>query len=1236
MILKRVMPNEGKMTRRPICANYARAVVFAVALLSVSFVFGTQVGAGGDTNFVTVGRAKAHPTRILAKFKESIPVSLTEDQKKQFASRMIRRSKLEPRQVVLDELPGALPQVAATEEARRNRLLHRIQLLEASGLFEYVEPDYIAEISLQPTDTAFLDGTLWGLRNTGQFGGVPGADISATNAWDITTGSTNVVVAVVDTGIRYTHQELAGQMWRNPGEIPANGLDDDGNGYVDDVFGINAITGSGDPLDDHSHGTHCAGTIGAAANDGYPHVGVAWQVRLMACKFLGASGGGTYSDAVEAIDYAVSKGAKILNNSWGGYGYSRALYEAIDRARLQGVLFVAAAGNEENDNDIIPAYPASYPLENIISVAAIDRRDRLADFSNYGLKTVHLGAPGVDIFSCTTDSDSSYEIWDGTSMAAPHVTGVAALILSRYPSADLEEVRARILLGTVPTTALQGRTTTGGRLNAYYSLSMSGGPILHVTVDPPTKSFLLSGSQQPIFVKVRDPFSVVNATVTATVVGITNLVFGNDGVYPDVYGGDSIYSVLFMVPNLTNYPIQMILSVTAPGKVSVTNVIEYVIVPRPPNDHFTNAIKVPVGGATYQLNNGFASLEPGEPVHAGVSANAGSVWWDYTPANNTNVFVDTTGSGVDTIIAVYTGNTVAGLQSVAAVNDVGQKKQAYLSFNGQAGQTYRIAVASNGTNQLGSIQTRIAPGGQPDTVPPQVFVATPMNGSSVFGNSVVIAGTAVDPAPNISGVQEVKISVNGTLPYSAMGTTNWSATALLREGVNVIQARAYDMAGNTSPEATLQVYCIVLNPPNDLFANAFVLTNVSGSASVTNINATKEVGEPNHAGNLGGKSIWWSFTAPADGILQLSTSNSTFDTVMAVYTGARVDALNFVSYNDDAYGEVRWSRVSQAVRSNQTYHIAVDGYDGAIGTATLNWLFTEAPVRTLAVSNTLGGAVSVTVDSMVLAAVTDLPLNATVTVGALPDAEHRFDGWTGDVVSFNNPLNLVVDRDVSVIARFVPVPFTDGFESGDLQRLGWTTGGGQPWIVQSTNVATGQFAAQSGTITHSQTSSLFLTVRVRAGTGSFVYKVSSETGFDFLEFYIDGLLSGRWSGEVGWATHEFPLTSGMHTLEWRYVKDATGSTGLDAAFIDNVILPVVVEPDSTARARLTINRTTDGVFYVEGFGQANQTYITQVSTNLVIWQNIATNVALDGSFRVVDYSSLTNRTRFYRAIVPVE
>ncbi|MBI4327435.1 MAG: S8 family serine peptidase, partial [Chloroflexi bacterium] len=334
-----------------------------------------------QTNSITVGRHQAHPTRLLAKFADANQAATP-------ASAAVLHSLGLTAQSLGHLVPGLVTLDVSEEEkaavadpaTRAQQLVDRIAALRHSGLFAYVEPDYVVKTSLTPNDSAFVNGNLWGLRNNGQLGGRPGADINAVQAWDITTGSTNVIVAVIDTGVRYTHVDLAAQMWQNPGEIPANQIDDDNNGYVDDVFGINAIDGvpaPGDPMDDIGHGTHVAGTIGAAANNGQPHVGVAWKVQLMACKFLGTAGGLT-SDAIECIGYAVRHRARIMNNSWGGYGYSQALFDSIAAARANGILFVAAAGNEANDNDIIPAYPASYQLDNIVAVAAVDRYDNLA------------------------------------------------------------------------------------------------------------------------------------------------------------------------------------------------------------------------------------------------------------------------------------------------------------------------------------------------------------------------------------------------------------------------------------------------------------------------------------------------------------------------------------------------------------------------------------------------------------------------------------------------------------------------------------------------------------------------------------------------------------------------------------------------------------------------------------------------------------------------------------------
>src|SRR5439155_9028487 len=291
-------------------------------------------------------------------------------------------------------------------------------------------------------------------------------------------------VAVIDTGIRYTHEDLASNMWRNPGETgldangndkATNGIDDDGDGYVDDVYGINAITGSGDPGDDYFHGTHCAGTIGGVGNNGVGVAGVAWHVKLMACKFISSEGWGYISDAIECIDYARHKGARIMSNSWGSWGgYTQALRDAIAAARDAGIIFVAAAGNNYgNDNDVSPFYPASYDLDNIVAVAATDSADGLADFSNFGRTSVDLGAPGVGIYSCLNYSDSAYGYCSGTSMATPHVAGAFALLKAQFPTKTYAELIRRMFDTVDPLPALNDRSVTGGRLNLAKALELS-------------------------------------------------------------------------------------------------------------------------------------------------------------------------------------------------------------------------------------------------------------------------------------------------------------------------------------------------------------------------------------------------------------------------------------------------------------------------------------------------------------------------------------------------------------------------------------------------------------------------------------------------------------------------------------------------------------------------------------------------------------------------------------------
>jgi subtilisin family serine protease len=290
---------------------------------------------------------------------------------------------------------------------------------------EYAQPDVLVYADFIPDDPVFNEQ--WALHNTGQSGGTPGADINAPEAWNITTGDTNIVVGVIDTGIDYLHPDLAQNIWTNWDEIPGNGIDDDNNGYIDDVHGWDFFNNDNDPMDDyHSHGTHVAGIIGAVGNNIAGVAGVAWKVRLMPLKFIGSAGWGILSAELSAIEYAIDNNAKITNNSYRQNYYQQAERDAIYSADTAGMLFIAAAGNDAINADIIPQYPASYDLENIISVAAADRYGELASFSNWGMNNVDLVAPGKDIIS--TAIGSNYFNMSGTSMASPFVSGIAALI----------------------------------------------------------------------------------------------------------------------------------------------------------------------------------------------------------------------------------------------------------------------------------------------------------------------------------------------------------------------------------------------------------------------------------------------------------------------------------------------------------------------------------------------------------------------------------------------------------------------------------------------------------------------------------------------------------------------------------------------------------------------------------------------------------------------------------------
>ena len=696
-----------------------------------------------------------------------------------------------------------------------------------------VQPNYIrrAVASAPPNDPYWLIGFMWGLER-----------IQAKPAWDsLTTGDASVVVAAIDTGVEYTHPDLAPNMWRNPDETVDNGVDDDGNGYVDDVFGIDAANHDTDPMDDNGHGTHTAGTIGARGNNGAGIVGVAWRTSILACKFLNAQGIGSDAGAVECFDYLLSLkqrgiNIRVSNNSWGALRETEpaaVLKDAIDAAGAAGILHVFSAGNDGTNNDTTPHDPSSFASPSIIAVAASDESDGRASFSNYGLTSVDIAAPGSSILSTF---QGNYAFASGTSMAAPHIAGAAALIATRNPALSVASIKALLLQSADVVPQWSGLSMSSGRLNLFSALSQAGGnnpPVVSMT--SPTSGSTLARST-PV---------VLQAAATdsdGTIMGVEFLANGT-AVGADVTG-PSPYSVSWTPAVAGTYVLTAVATddsglarASAPVTVTVSDGTV-----SPPAGSVNVALAT--YGAVATASSTYTAKYPASGVingdRRGLNWANGGGWNDGTSGtwpdwlevqfngsqtiNEIDVFTvqDSYGNPavptptmtftkygiVDFSIQYWTGSSWENVPGgVVTENSLVWRQFAFPSIT-----TSRIRVlVTKGKGSYSRI-TEVEAYSTPGTfnAPPTISVTSPASGATFAAASTVsLAAAASDPDGSVSGVN---FFANGVLlgagvPSGGVYTFQWLAAL---PGTFALTAVATDNLGTTRSSAPV---IVTVTPP---------------------------------------------------------------------------------------------------------------------------------------------------------------------------------------------------------------------------------------------------------------------------------------------------------------------------------------------------------------------------------------------------------------------------------------
>ena len=809
-----------------------------------------------------------------------------------------------------------------------------IRRLRATGRYEFVEPDRLLYARTVPNDPSF--GQQWSLNNTGQSGGTPGADIGAPAAWSVQTGAPNVIVAIIDSGIRLTHSDLVANLWTNPS--PGT------SGFRNDLHGINATvspssSSSGTPTDNDSvgHGTHVSGTIGAVGNNGIDVSGVAWTVQLMALKFLAADGSGSQSDEITCINYAIAHGAAIINGSFGSTGFSQSEYNAIKQAGQAGIIFVAAAGNDGLSTDNGNDYPAGYLLDNIVTVAATTRTDVLASYSNYGSGSVDLAAPGDQILSTINTTDTATGTLSGTSMAAPHVSGSLALLKARFPNDTYRQLINRLLRSVTKLSVLTGKVQSGGRLNLVQALSSTDNRPMN---DDFATRAQLSGPNVSVRSSnvgaTRESGEPQHAGVTGgaslwwtwTATSTSMVAFDTSGSSFDtvlaVYTGTSFSTLQSVASNdnastsvttsrvLINATAGTTYQIAVDGKNGATGSVSLQIGTVPANDNFANAQVV--SGVSF-VTTGFtsnASAETGEPNPTGVS-NGLTVWYQWTAPATGHYDLAAFASQIDMVAAVCTGTALGNLTTVASNdNSATYNSDSLVSFNATAGTTYYFQISNTDTT-----------GG--DFTLSLTDALWEFPAGMVNTNLTTLPGPDITSSPAVAANGTVYFGSNDSFVYAlnADGSIKWDRTT----GGIIDMASPALGADGTVYIGSDDMYLYALNGSTGAQKWRFAATTGISSAPAIGTDGTIYFRDDNNLYALtdNGTSVTRKWSAALSGGTYCSPTIGTNGTIYVGGTGGSFYAFN-------ANGTTKWTYTA----NNDIYTSPAIAADGTIYFATLS------------------------------------------------------------------------------------------------------------------------------------------------------------------------------------------------------------------------------------------------------------------------------------------------------------